>query len=206
ARGQNYGLFLTATGATLALHPARAAGTAAVLRFALVGSDPSAPAAGLDPLPGQSNYFLGNDPSRWYTNIANYDRVLYQGVYSGIDLEYTSTGQRQLEYTFVVSPGADLRAIQLSVQGAGSMALDADGNLALHTAGGDVVQQAPVLYQQGSAGRERVAGRFVLLGGGRVGFDVGAYDPGRTLSIDPVVTYSTYLGGSQSDQGNGIAV
>jgi hypothetical protein len=215
ARGPGYALFLTPGEAVLSLQKPAAAnpgpGAAApapegdVLRMQLVGASATPQVAGLDQLPGTSNYFIGNDPSQWHTNVPNFARVAYQGLYPGVDLVYYGN-QRQLEYDFVVAPGASAGAIRLEFQGAESMALDAQGNLVLHTAGGDVVEQAPVLYQQSGGVRQAVPGRFVLEGDGQVGFAVGAYDASRPLIIDPVLSYSTYLGGSGGDSGLGIAV
>src|SRR5258707_462918 len=107
----------------------------------VVGAGPSAQPVGLDEQAGKSNYLIGNDPSQWRTNIANYGRVEYQNVYTGIDLVYYGN-QRQLEYDFVVAPGADPGIIQLAFEGAQGMTLDGQGNLVLQTAGGDVVEEA----------------------------------------------------------------
>jgi hypothetical protein len=175
------------------------------LNVQLVGANPSAPAVGLDARPGTSNYFLGNDAGRWFTDVASYGQVQYHDVYAGIDVAYSGTGQGQLEYTFVVHPGANPRAIELRMQGADSLGLDGQGDLVQHTAAGDVVQQAPVLFQQSGSVRQSVSGRFVLLNNGHVGFQVGAYDATQTLYVDPTVTFSTYFGGSGTDQGNAIA-
>jgi hypothetical protein len=209
ARGSGYTLFLSATQATLGLtqQPAHkgASSVEDVLRLGLVGANPAAAVVGLDRLPGVSNYFLGNEPSKWLTNVPNYGEVAYQNVYPGVNLVYYGN-QGQLEYDFVLAPGADAGAIRLSVQGAQSVRLDAQGDLVLHTAGGDVVQHAPVVYQNIGGQRQAVAGRFVLEGNGQVGFRVGAYDRSAPLVIDPVLVYSTYLGGSGNDSAAGIAV
>ena len=214
SRGAGYALFLTPDEAALRLQQPVASGTAAaqaapeaVLRMQLVGANATPRVVGRDQLPGTSNYFIGNDPSRWHTDIPNYAQVEEQGVYPGVDLVYYGN-QRQLEYDFTVAPGADPGVIRLAISGAESMTLDAQGNLVLHTAGGDVVEQAPVLYQEADGGRQAVSGHFVLEGDGQVGFAVGAYNPSKPLIIDPVLSYSTYLGGSGNDAvvGSGIAV
>ena len=171
----------------------------------LVGANPDASVTGLDQLPGTSNYFIGNDPSQWHTNIANYGQVEYQGVYPGVNLVYYGN-QQQLEYDFVVAPGADPGSIRLSFQGADSISLDDQGNLVLATGSGDVLEHAPVVYQEVGGARQAVAGQFVLLGQDEVGFQIGTYDAGLPLTIDPVLSYSTYLGGSGGDQANAIAV
>ena len=127
----------------------------------LVGSSIAPGVAGEDPLPGTSNYLTGNDPSQWHTNVPNFARVQLQGVYPGVDLIYYGN-QRQLEYDFTVAPGADPRTIRLAFQGADSMTLNAQGDLVLHTAAGDVVEHAPVLYQEIGGVRQSVSGRYVL--------------------------------------------
>jgi hypothetical protein len=199
AHGPGFGVAVAASGVTLDL-PDAAVG------LHLAGADPTARAAGLGLLSSTSNYFLGSDPSQWHTDVPNYAQVQYQNVYSGIDAVYSGADQRQLEYTFVVHAGADPGAIRLAVQGANGLGLDAQGDLVVHTAGGDLTQSAPVLYQDGPGGRQVVTGSFVLQGDGRVGFAVGAYDPSRTLFIDPMLSYSTYLGGSNNNSGTAIAV
>ncbi len=155
-----------------------------------------------------SNDFTGNGSSRGHTNIANYAEVTYKGVYRGINLVYQGD-QQQLEYDFVVQPGASPGTIRLAFDGVTGKSLDAQGDLVLHTSGGDMVEHAPVAYQMVDGVRQSVASRFVIGPGGRVGFQVGHYDHGKALVIDPVMSlsYSTYLGGGNSStQGTGIAV
>src|SRR5438132_8986691 len=217
ARGNGYALFLAPSQAVLSLQKpstpvASIPGTDVpssppdVLHMHLVGANASAQVAGLDRLPSISNYLIGNDPCQWHTNVPNYGRVKYQQVYSGVDLVYYGN-QRQLEYDFVVAPGANPGVIQLAFQGAQAMTLDSQGNLVLHTTGGDVVEHAPVLYQEVGGVRQAVSGQYVLEGNGQVGFAVGGYDVSQALVIDPVLGYSTYLGGSgNQDVGQGIAV
>src|SRR5262249_32462916 len=116
--------------------------------------------------------------------IPNYGQVAYQGVYPGINPVYHGN-QGWLEYDFVVAPGADPGTIQMRVQGAQGLSLAARGNLVVHAPGGDLVEQAPVLYQEVNGTRQAVSGRFVLEGSNQVGFQVGPYDPTRALVIDP---------------------
>jgi hypothetical protein len=215
SRGSGYALFLTPTEAVLTLQklstpPSAPAApplavTGDVLTMRLVGANPNPAVAGLDRQEGTSNYLIGNNPNQWHTGIANFGRVEYTQVYPGIDLAYYGN-QRQLEYDFQVSAGADPGVIRLSFQGAESVSLDAAGELVLHAAGSDVVEHAPVLYQETTAGRQAVAGSYVLEGPGGVGFQVGAYDRRLPLIIDPVLSYSTYLGGNNTHNGLGIAV
>ncbi len=218
AHGSGYALFLTSTSAVLSLQTpvapavpssstaaAPANGTGVALAMDLIGANPQAPVTGQDLLTGTSNYFIGNDPSQWHTNIANYGKVAYQDVYPGVNLVYYGN-QTQLEYDFVVAPGADPGSIRFAVQGADNVSLDDQGNLVLATANGDVLEHAPVIYQEVDGARQAVAGQFVLSGQNEVGFQVGAYDASRPLTIDPVLSYSTYLGGNGEDYAQGIAV
>jgi Bacterial Ig-like domain (group 3)/Beta-propeller repeat len=179
--------------------------TGVALSMNLGGANANATVAGLDQQSGITNYFIGNDPSQWHTDIANYGKVEYQNVYAGINLVYYGN-QQQLEYDFVVAPGANPNNIQLNFQGAESISLDAKGDLVLHTAIGDVLQHAPVMYQEINGVRQAVPGSFVLGENGNVSFQVGAYDKSLSLTIDPVLSYSTYLGGDDQDEGLGIAV
>jgi hypothetical protein len=218
ARGPGYTLFLTATEAVMVLPkpvtpPATAETTpagssapeASVLRMQLVGANPSAAIAGQQELPGKSNYFKGNDSAKWVTNVPHFSRVTYQGVYPGVDLVYYGSGQRQLEYDWVVAPGANPSVIRLAYQGAEGLRLDEQGNLVVQTASGEMVQHAPLLYQEVNGVRQNIAGRFVL-DAGQVGVAIGAYDASRTLVVDPTLSYSTYLGGTGTDQANGIGI
>ena len=178
---------------------------ASVLDFRLVGANAAPEAQTVDALAGVSNYLIGNDPAKWHRNIPTYGGVDYADVYPGIDLNFHGQ-QGQLEYDFVVNAGAQPGAIRFQLQGAQSWSLDAAGDLVLHTTGADVVEKAPIAYQERNGGRQEVAARFVLQDNGSVGFAVGAYDASLPLTIDPVLAYSTYLGGSADDKGNGIAI
>lgn len=217
ARGAGYTAYLTAGGAVLDLQPAvsPAGGDAAAasggpaagaaIRMQFVGAKPDANVTGLDKQQAVSNYFLGADASQWHAGIANYGQVEYQGLYAGVDAVFHGN-QRQLEFDFNVAPGADWRQIQLEIDGASGLDLDGAGDLLIHTAAGDLVEQAPNVYQTIGGQRVAVAGRFVIEGADRVGFALGGYDASLPLVIDPTLAYASYLGGSQADAGNAIAV
>jgi hypothetical protein len=215
ARNSAYSLYLTADEITLALrgavagaegrHDERTSSGAAVLRIKLLGADRRARSYGLDELQGKSNYLTGSDPARWRTNVANYAKVKYEGVYPGVDMIYYGTN-RELEYDFMVAPGADAGLIRLRVEGAKGLRVDANGDLVLPTPAGEVRQRAPHAYQEVAGERQTIVCRYVLKGAGRVGFELGAYDRSRPLVIDPVISYSTFLGGSGYDEGNAVAV
>jgi hypothetical protein len=157
-------------------------------------------------LPGISNYFLGNDPKKWHTDVPNYARVEAKGVYRGIDLAYYGN-QRKLEYDFIVAPGADPGQVQLAWEGADSLRVNQEGDLVIATRLGDMVQKKPQVYQEVGGKQVEVATRYQVLPDQRVKFELARYDRKRELRIDPVVLlYSTYLGGSGEDQSRGIAV
>ncbi len=176
-----------------------------VLRMRLVGVSGGRRVEGLNELEGKVNYLIGNDPAQWRTNIPTFGRVRYAEVYPGIDVVYYGN-QKQLEYDFVVAPGRDARAVKLRFEGTSKVEVDAAGDLLL-TLGESVIRQPkPVVYQEVDGERLTVNGGYTIERDGQVGFAVGEYDAGRPLVIDPVLIYSTYLGGSGDDEGNDIAV
>ncbi len=171
----------------------------------IVGGNANAHPTSSNQQPGITNYFIGNNPNEWHTDIASFGRVEYDDVYPGIDLAYYGNNN-QLEYDFIVSPGADPNAIALNFAGADGVEVNPQGDLVVHSAVGDVVQQKPFTYQDVGNTRREVTSGYVVEGD-TVRFDVGHYDPSRPLVIDPVVLgYSTFLGGSPDDSAIGIAV
>lgn len=238
SRGQGYQLFLTSTEAVLALQTpmvrsgsegrvaksmeltkaAASSGqtevpTQVVLRMQLVGANLQPEGRGEDVLPGKVNYFLGNDPAQWWSNVPTYGKVRYSDVYPGVDVVYYGN-QRQLEFDFVVAPGADPTAIRLAFDGADKLTLEAD-DLVVRFQGGTIRLHQPAVWQDLNGIKQPVVGRYDLLPiragegqerTGQVGFQVAAYDASHPLVIDPVLSYSTYLGGSSFDQPGGIAV
>ncbi|MCL1593218.1 MAG: NF038129 family PEP-CTERM protein, partial [Actinomycetia bacterium] len=179
--------------------------TASVLHISLVGGNDTPPVFGVDELPGKANYLTGDDPSRWITNIPTYEGVQYQDVYPGIDMVYRGS-DRQLEYDFVVAPSIDPSVIRLRMDGADRMALDPKGNLVLEMSTGELVEPAPVIYQEIDGLRQIIDGGYVLLGDSEVAFWIDSYDTSETLVIDPVLVYSTYLGGISADEARAVAV
>ncbi len=176
----------------------------AIVRMQVLGGNPTPAIVGRDEQPGKVNYFLGNDSAQWRTNVATFDRVEYDEVYPGIDLVWHGS-QGQLEYDFVVAPGADPTLICLDFTSAERVDLDAAGDLLVSVGGQTLRQHKPFVYQEVDGARREVASRFVLEEG-HVRFVVGAYSVGRPLVIDPVLSYSTYLGGSNLDTAYDIAV
>ena len=197
AHGTGYGIFLTQNEAVLTLHRPAGKNSAAqlsVVRMGLTGANANAPVDGADELPGKSNYFIGNDRTKWHRNIPQFARVRYASVYPGVDLVYYGK-QGQLEYDFEVSPHSDPKQIALSFSGATDLKLAQNGDLAMALDGAELRLIAPHIYQKFGNEERTVPGRFELRGKD-VGFALGDYDRSRQLVIDPILTYSTYLGGS----------
>jgi len=170
----------------------------------LIRPNPTVKSSGLEELPGKDNYFIGKDPKKWRTNIATYAKVEYANVYPGVDLVYYGN-QHQLEYDFMLAPAADPRQIEIKFNGPSRSQLDADGDLVLSIAGGQIIEHKPVMYQDIGGVRQSVSGTYELRADQTVGFRLGRHDHHERLTIDPSLVYSTYLGASRSD-GNAIAV
>jgi hypothetical protein len=222
SRTGEYTLFLTADEAVLrmrdsaadkgtskATRAVRASGTGAtdpygVLRMKLRNANRAAKISGVDELEVTSNYFMGNDPSKWQTDVPSYSKVKYEGIYSGVDLVYYGN-QHQLEYDFVVAPGADPSLIAFDVRGAKRILSNADGDLIFKIGKDEIRWRKPVVYQEKDGLRQFVAARYAVTAVNRVKFELAKYDANKTLYIDPLI-YSTYLGGSGADFGYGIAV
>ncbi|HEV8168229.1 MAG TPA: SBBP repeat-containing protein, partial [Pyrinomonadaceae bacterium] len=204
SHGASYDLFLTSTEAVLRL-PKPGAREGSVLRLKMIGANAAPQVEGHDELPGKVNYFTGNDPAKWRRNIPTYRKVYYKDVYPGIDIVYYGN-QRQLEYDFVVAAGANPKVIKFSVEGAKRIHLDQQGNLLLALKHGEVRLNKPFVYQLSDEGtRSEVKGSYVV-NGNVIRFKVRGADTGKPLVIDPVLSYSTYLGGNGNDQAFGIAV
>lgn len=225
SRGNGYSIFLTACEARMVLGSAASNSQQTdkatvvkrreddksitlrqdVLSIKLAGANPSAYVEGVNQLPGKSNYFIGDDPGKWRANISLYAKVKYTAVYRGIDLIYYGD-QKNLEYDFVVAPRANPRAINLVFEGAGGVRINAGGELVLSASGGEIRQHKPVVYQEMNGARKEIAARYVMKGKNQVGFEIAQYDTSKPLVIDPVLVYSTYLGGRNDDSALGVAV
>jgi uncharacterized protein (TIGR03437 family) len=212
ARGQQFTLCLAESEAALVKPSAESKLKAQIsnlksLRLRWLAANPHPALEGLAPLPGKSNYFIGADPRQWRTDVPSFARVRYRQLYPGIDLIFYggSEDQRQLEYDFLIAPHADPRQIKLAFSGVGKLELADNGDLLLHTGDEIVRQRRPVAYQMTAQGRAPVTADYVI-NNGQIGFRLGPYDHDLPLVIDPLILYSSYLGGSSTDIAYGIAV
>jgi hypothetical protein len=219
AHGPGYSVFLTSGQMVLALRPSATLSAAksssavsvsqktgsAVIQLNLVGANPNPAVAGENLQPGKVNYFIGKDPKKWQTNVPIYKQVHYTSIYPGIDLIYYGN-QARVEHDFIVAPGADPRQIQMEIQGADRLSLAANGDLILHKGNDEVRLQAPIVYQEFHGMQVPVTGQYKVQNATRVSFALGPYDKTMPLVIDPVLVYSTFLGGLADDGGVGIAV
>ncbi len=197
------------------------------LRLHLVGANPHADSEGRKTLPSYSNYLIGNDPRKWHTHVPEFGEVLSPAIYPGIDLVYYGN-EGQLEYDFIVAPGANPDRIKFSIGGSGSGAssrvrLNEHGDLAIPSRDGEVLFHKPLLYQGKSCSREKPnhaadepgckalnRGQFRVRHGAKadvlVSFQLPAYDHTLPLVIDPAVSFSTFLGGSYGDGVDGMTL
>ncbi|UCD64464.1 MAG: SBBP repeat-containing protein [Candidatus Zixiibacteriota bacterium] len=179
---------------------------AIVIKASFVGANAGPPVSGEGLLDYNCNYFLGDDPAAWRTGVPNYNAVIYEEIYPGIDLKYYGNGM-EMEYDFMVSPGADHSQIEIQYEGVESVSVNDAGELVVTTAWGEVIERRPVVYQLQDDTHMPVDGQYRLLADNSFGFSLGAgYDPTLPLVIDPILSYSTYLGGGGSDVGRDIAV
>jgi hypothetical protein len=207
ARGSGYSVFLLASKAVIAVKrnklpdrifdpAAKREGRVATIGMTLVGSRP-ARAIAQEQLPGKANYFLGHDPAKWRRDLPTFAKVRYPDVYQGIDVVYYGN-QGRLEYDFIVAPGADPSVITLSFSGA-SVEIENSGDLTLAIADGATSMHRPYIYQDIGGNKRAISGGYVKRSDGRIGFTVGSYDRARPLVIDPVLLYSTLIGGTGTD-------
>jgi hypothetical protein len=176
------------------------------LKIRFANANPTAEILPLDIQPGKSNYFLGNDPAKWRTNVENYSQVRYKSLYPGVDLLFYGN-QRMLEHDFIVQPGADYRAIALDISGSRKIRKNADGSVIIEvlSGSGTVRFSAPRIYQVRDGQDIDVSGGYRLKKN-ELAFNIGSYDKKLPLIIDPVLSYSTYVAGSSTDAAAGIAL
>jgi len=223
SHGSQYDLFLTPQEAVLALRQtkhfdlsprhrsaslkaarrAREAATTTAIRMKFEGASPNPQIVGAEKLPGRVNYFIGNDPKKWHTDIPTYAQVKYTQVYPGVDLIFYGN-QRKLEYDFVVAPGTDPNVIRMNLCGAKKLRVDSHGDVLVSIAGGEVQLQKPVIYQHINGKRQEIAGTYFLRGD-HISFAIAKYDRREPLVVDPILNYASYLGGT-ADESSGFAI
>jgi hypothetical protein len=185
--------------------PGNQATNSSIVRSSLANSNPNPTISGLQQLPGVANFLLGEDSSQWHTNVPTFNGVVYQNVYQGIDRVFKGT-EGQLKSEFLVAPLADPSQIRMNYSGVSDIRLRDDGALILETPLGELIDNAPIVYQDINGTRVNVPAAYNLLGNGQVGFSLGDFDRTQPLVIDPVLAYSTYLGGSNLDSANRMTV
>jgi hypothetical protein len=173
--------------------PGKAAGRRVEVEMQLVGARADTRLRGEDRQAAVSHYYVGNDPDQWVSGVPRFGRVVYEDAYPGIDAALY--GHREgVEYDFLVAPGADPAAIRLRFPTASAVTIEDGGDLLMETANGTARQRAPVAYQESAGGRRTpVAARYRMAGTQDVFIDVGSYDTSRTLVIDPVLVFGTFL-------------
>jgi len=212
AHAGGYDLLLTEHGPSLAftttggngLPAGKSAKHAQRVDISLLNSNRAPEIEALDRTAARTDFFRGKQ-ANWRANVPSYSRVRYRAVYPGVDVVYYGN-QSQLEYDFVIQPGADPNAIRIKFSGGGQLSLSLEGDLVLKSGDSQVVQKKPFIYQEdpGTAVRHQVAGKYTLLGNNVVGLRLDHYDRTRTLVVDPSISYLTYLGGVGTDQINAV--
>jgi uncharacterized protein DUF4214/beta-propeller repeat-containing protein/all-beta uncharacterized protein/parallel beta helix pectate lyase-like protein len=175
------------------------------MRLKFLGANHDSGISGIDELPGKVNYLVGNDTGNQPTGVRTFAKVKYEDLYRGVDAIYYGN-QDKLEYDFIVAPHADPKVIRLEFKGADKLAIDGAGDLVLHRRSGEVRQHKPLAYQKVGGSRREVACDYLLDRNHQISFRLGEYDANYPLTIDPVISYSTYLGGGGEDEGNSIVV
>jgi hypothetical protein len=196
ARGRGYALGLTRQEIVLRVHDE-------TVRLTMLGARPDVGPEAFDALPGRANHLVGRDPSRWRTDVKTFAKVRYPEIYPGIDLVLYGN-QRELEYDFVLAPGADPSRVRLRVDGATAVSLSPDGDVRITTSRGTIIQRKPFIYQEVDGAHVPVDGRYVVRGR-EIGVRVARYDRTRPLVIDPVLSYATLIGGSAGEIGYYVA-
>ena len=181
--------------------------TQTIVQMHLDGVDEAHRVVSAERLPGTVNYFIGNQPSHWRTNLPTYAGIVYKQLYPGIDLRYDGA-QLTLKGTYTLAAHANPSLIRWHYEGATSMRVDEQtGDLLLALDGGSILtEKAPSAWQTRNGVQVSVMVKYVLMGDGSIGFALGEYNPYQPLTIDPTLIYSTYLGGSSFDGAKSVAV
>jgi hypothetical protein len=204
ARSGGYAVLVGADESAIAITDAKS-GASRTLRFAFDHANAAARIEAIEPLPGVTNYYIGQDPGKWRLGVRNFAKLRARNVYPGVDVIYYGDNRR-LEFDFVVAPMADPRPIALSLSGMDKLYVNADGELIAEVNGHPICFAKPYAYQKVAGGTKTVSVEYALAAPGKAQLKIGDYDKNLELVIDPTLSYSTYLGGSQGDTANGIAV
>jgi hypothetical protein len=223
ARGKGSTIYLTADSATVVAtsmppipsgraaaisnriaKPELAQMKASALTMRFTGAAHRGRVEGENRLPGMTNYFVGKDPARWHSAIPNYARVRYRNVYPGVDVVYYGQ-QRELEFDLELAPKANPSNIKMQFDGVARIRVDDSGDLVLGTGSSQMLLRKPAVYQIENGKKKALDNRYRMLGSSRVGIEVASYDRRKPLVIDPVLNFSTYLGGSVADQALAVA-
>ena len=204
ARSGAYSVLIGADESVIGI-PGAKAPAMRTLRFSFDHANAGARIEGIEPLPGVSNYYVGNDPSQWRLGVKTYAKLRTKDVYPGVDIVYYGDNRR-LEFDFVVAPKADPGAIALTLSGMDKLYINGEGDLVAEVNGQPVRFAKPYAYQKVEGLARRVSAEYALSAANKAALKIGEYDKNRELVIDPTLSYSTYLGGSQGDTANGIAV
>ena len=207
ARGRDSQFLISSDAAQFVLckMTASRAFSARAVRMQFVGANGRAQISGAEKLSGKINYLVGNNPARWQTGVATFAKLQIGEIYSGVNLTYYGN-QRQLEYDFTVAPGVDSGVIKIHFDGADNISISPAGELVLNLGDSQIRQPQPFIYQTANGARQEISGGYKMLDAHTVGFAVGSYDHGLPLVIDPILSYSTYFGGTADDFAWKVAV
>jgi uncharacterized repeat protein (TIGR01451 family) len=216
--GSRYSLFLTQTGATMRIISENAEShetnnsenfekaknfNTDKVNLTFVGADLSHPLTGEEELSGKVNYFVGDDASHWQRNLTTFAKVRYKSIYPGIDALFYGN-QRELEYDFIVAPRSNPAQIKLAFDGAKKVDINKRGELVIKLQNGEILQRKPIAYQIINGKRHKVTARFIKQNNNRIAFGLGKYDVEKELVIDPVIIFSTFLGGNSNETATAV--
>jgi hypothetical protein len=204
-RGKNHVLFLTTMGSVMHLLRNGANQNSIPLKMELLGANPNPKVKGTDLLKSRSNYFRGNDPARWLTDIPHYARVAYEGVYDGIDLVYY-INNNEVEFDLIVKPGIKPDVILLRFSGTDKVKKNRAGDIIVRAGSHELIYRKPLAWQTAGNEKHNVDVQYTFTDDNCICFNLGAYDTNEPLVIDPQFVYSTYLGGTETEIGYAIAV
>ncbi len=196
ARTGSYQLFLSDDGATFRFRQ-----SAVHLNF--IDADAKGAVRGFSESAAKVNYFRGADPKNWRRNVPLFEKVRYSGLYPGVDAVFYGN-EGALEYDLVVAPNADPGRIRLQLQSYESPKITKNGDLVVSLPEGELRFHAPKAYQMSDSTRTPIQAAYSISPDHSVSFTIGAYDHAKTLVIDPVLSYSTFLGGSDDEGMFGI--